>query len=296
MEASREDSAFARLGRESRARRKGEELRLQEEDDEAERAYSREHETRRQSRPAFADNDPETGRGGGSGGMTGWLAGFSRNLPFVGALGELSLTHALRWLLWLGAVLFSLAGLGLVVAGAGAGMLALGSASAAAMPVLADASSTAQSAALSVGAAGRGIANVQNLSSGAAMGLANLSIGLNQTADNLDRLGGLSILPGLGSIDFRTPALSLRQSAAAMSGAGLGAQAGGESLQEAAAQLGAVADSLNRVSSDLDNVKAQVASAIFWAQVGLDALGAAGALLLTGVLGLALAYGPPKKN
>ncbi len=295
MDSSREDSAFARLGRQSRARRKETELRLEEEGDESGRAYGGEQETRRQGKQAFSYADPETGRGGG-GDMAGKLAALSHNLPFIGGLGELSLTHALRWLLWLGAVLFSLAGLGLVVAGAGAGMLALGSASAAIMPALADASSGAQSASASVAAFAQGVASVQNMSNGTAMGLANLSAGLNQTAANLDSLGGLSGLPGLGSLDFRAPASSLRQSAAALAGAGASAQAGAESVQQAAAGLGDVADSLNRVSVDLDNAKAQAAGAIFWMQTGLAAIGAAGALLLMGVLGLALAYGPPKRN
>ncbi|VVB57446.1 Uncharacterised protein [uncultured archaeon] len=247
----------------------------------------------REEGAAARSQDPETGA---SSGLTGKLADMTQSVPLIGGLGDLSLTYALRWLLWLAAVLLSLTGLGLVIVGSAGGVLALGSVSAAAGPVLTDAGAGVETAAMSLEDAGSMTANFSQVSLGTAGALSNLSQGLTQTATNLDSLSSLSKVPGMGALDFSASSTSLRAASSGLGDAIASAQAGGTAGEQAAAHVREIAGSLHAISADLNNARAQVEAAVLWMQIGVLGLGAGTGALLSGVLLLALSYGPPKKN
>ena len=227
--------------------------------------------------------------------MSGQISGWTRNAPLLGQLGDFSPTHAFRWLLWLAAVLGSLAGIVAVLAGTIAIIWALGPVAASTNSVLGAAAGGTSNLADSLDSASAMVANVSNVSSTIADSLTNMSIGLGKTADSVENLKNI---PGQqnGQVDWTGAAASLRNSDAGLqTAAGEARDAGNNSVQTAAG-ISEAAGNLRSMSSDFGSAQGAVSGAVMYAQIGIGLMGLAVALLLGGVLALSLAYGPPKKN
>ena len=225
-------------------------------------------------------------------GMAGRLAHLTQNAPFLSFLGGLSPTYAIRWLLWLFAVLGSLIGLCLVIIGTLSGLLVLGPLSSSAQAILSDASATTLSAAGGVDAAMPLSSAMATVTNSTADSLLNLTVGLNSMGNSLQGLSNIGgIDTGLG-----TSAAAMHGAAASLGPAITTLQGAGSSANDASARMTEVGDSLRRASADLDTARQSVGVSVFYAQVGIAAFGLALAALLTGVFCLAVAYGPPKKS
>jgi len=220
------------------------------------------------------------------------LARLTQTAPLLSNLGGLSPTYAIRWLLWLFAVLGSLSGICLVMAGTVAGLLMLGPLSSSAQAVLSDASSASLAAAGGIDAAAPLTSVVANVTNSTANSLVNVSEGLNSMSTSLDSLSSIAgINTGLG-----TSAASMRAAASNLAPAIASLQGAGQSSSDLSLRLSEAGDSLRKSSEDLSALRQSVGMSIFYAQVMVVMFGLGLSILLSGVLMLALAYGPPKKN
>jgi len=220
------------------------------------------------------------------------LANITRNAPLLSNLGGLSPTYAIRWLLWLFVVLGSLSGLCLVMAGTAAGLMMLGPISSSAQAVLSDASATTLAAAGGIDAAVPLTGVVTNVTNSTADSLVNLSAGLNSMGSSLDSLSSIAgINTGLGS-----SAASMRGAAANLAPAIAALQGAGQSSSDMSLRMSEAGDSLRKASEDLSTMRQSIGMSVFYAQVMVVMFGFGLIVLLSGVLMLALAYGPPKKN
>lgn len=228
------------------------------------------------------------------GSLSGQIVGWTKNAPFLGQLGDFSPTYAFRWLLWLAAVLGSLVGLLAVLAGTFAVILAVAPVASSTNDVLGAAASGTYNLADSLDSASVMVANMSNVSSTIADSLMNMSIGLGKTADGIENLRSL---PGQGGQEnWAGAAASLRASDAGLKTSAAQAREAGNSSVQAAAGISASAGNLRAMSSAFLTTQGAVAGAVMYAQIGIGLMGLALALLLGGVLALALAYGPPKKE
>lgn len=226
--------------------------------------------------------------------LSGQIVGWTKNAPLLGQLGEFSPTHAFRWLLWLAAVLGSIAGILAVLAGTLALLWSLGPVAASTNNVLGAAAGGAYNMADSLDGTSSMVANMSNVSGTMADSLANMNIGLGKTADSIESLKNL---PGQGGQeDWAGAAASLRASSASLQASVVQARDAGIGGAEAAVGISGAASNLRTMSSNLMTAQVAVSSATMYAQIGIGLMGMAVALLLGGVLALALAYGPPKKE
>lgn len=220
------------------------------------------------------------------------LAHMAQTAPFLSNLGGLSPTYAIRWLLWLFAVLGSLSGLCLVMAGMAAGLLMLGPLSSSSQAVLSDASATTLAAAGGVDAALPLTSVVANVTNSTANSLVNLSSGLNSMGSSLD---GLSIIGGINT-GLGSSAASMRGAASNLAPAIASLQSAGSSSSDMGLRMSEAAESLRKASEDLSTLRQSIGLSVFYAQVMVVMFSLALAALLSGVLMLALSYGPPKRN
>ncbi len=227
-------------------------------------------------------------------GLSGQIADLAQNVPFLGQLGDFSPTHALRWLLWLAAVLGSIFGIVAVLVGTLLIILAVGPVATSTNEVLGSASSGVFSLAGSLDGTSAMVANMSNVSSTMSGSLSNMSAGLGKTADSIESLKNL---PGQGAgTNWIESASSLRSSSSGLQTAAAQARDAGSGGAQAAAGISSAAESLRTMSSGLLTTQNSISSAATYAQIGIACMGLAVAMLLGGVFALALAYGPPKKN
>lgn len=220
------------------------------------------------------------------------LANMTRNAPFLSSLGGLSPTYAIRWLLWLFAVLGSLSGICLVVVGTLAGLMVLGPLSTSIQAVLSDAGSTVDAAAGGVDAAMPLTIVMVNVSNSTAGSLLNISLGLNSMGSSLDSLSNIAgIDTGLG-----TSAASMRGAAANLAPAIASLQGVGTSASDLNLRLTETSASMRKASENLSATRQSIGMSVFYAQLMVVMFGLGLMVMLSGVLMLALAYGPPKKN
>ncbi len=243
----------------------------------------------------FRFSDPETAGAGQSGGMVDKLADWTASAPLLGQLGDFSLTLALRWLLWLLAVLLCLAGMIAVLGGAGLGYMAIGTLSNSIVQPLDAASLAMGDASNSISSYGLMAANVSNATGTMAGSMRNLSEGLNGSAATLQSLVTVPIIGSqLGGLS--TAAGQLQQSSSGLDAAAGQLDAAGKAGGDATATLQTVAGDLADMGNKLQTSRQMVVSGMAGLQVAVLAAGAGLELLLGSTLCLALAYGPPRSE
>jgi uncharacterized membrane protein YphA (DoxX/SURF4 family) len=228
--------------------------------------------------------------------IAGKMAEIAQNAPILSFFSKFSAGYAIRWLLWIFAVLSSLIGIVIVVIGTISAIFALSTISSPSVAILSDASLAIQSTALGVAAYANIEKNLTEASGSAAIALDKLGEGLNKTAQNLELLNKISGLPGMGGFNIGEASYSIREAAASIADSSKSIKAGAAGGQEIETKLLGVKESLLNISADLQNAKAGVLNAIFFAEISIAGIGIAVGLMLGGVLAIALAYGPPKKD
>lgn len=223
------------------------------------------------------------------------LADWTEQAPLLGWLGDFSIGHALRFLMWLAAILLCMAGLGLGAAGTALGFVAVGSLSSSISKPLDSAAITLSDASASLSGAGAIGANVTGAAGPLASSLRNLSGGLGATAQTLRALASLPALgAGLGGLNGA--AAQIEQSSADMGTAANAISAAGQGSADSLAGLAKVGEDLNTMSGGLQQAKRTAQSALATLQWAVLGLGGALEMMLGGTLLLAIAYGPPKRE